>query len=64
MISDVIEQIFYYRALGLYETSTVKFGTYSVLEYLKINAPKDIANEIINIQPITKPVGQIFTLRD
>ena len=63
-VSDSVEQIFYYRALGLYETSTFKFGTYDVHEYLKITTPMEITNNIINIQPMTGPIGQIFTLRD
>lgn len=52
---ESIEKLFYYRVLGLYETATIIFGTSNVAEL--------IAREIVNVQPMTGNVAQIFTLR-
>jgi len=67
------EMLIYYR-LGLHETGYLMFGepflsvrddtlNTVILPIIRRVMPTVIANEIIGVQPMTGPVGQIHTLK-
>ena len=53
-----------YHQLGLPETGSIIFGyTGSVFDYIRIYVSNQMAETIIGSQPMTDPIGQIYTLR-
>ena len=72
MISNtkLIEKMWACYKLGLLETGYIKYGEIflkvrgpDILSAIKNVLPTLIANDIIGVQPMTGPIGQIHTLR-
>ncbi len=65
------EMIIYHK-LGLHETGYVIFGepflsirtNKVILPYIRRVMPAIMAKDIIGVQPMTGPIGKIFTLRN
>ena len=58
-----IQHIDVLNSLGLCETATIIYGTCDLFKYIKTHYAKVIADDIINVQPMTGSTGEIFTLR-
>ena len=56
-----LEQLYYYRALGLRETAIIKLGTDDIYQCIRMLHANEMAEQLLKIQPMDK-VGNIFVL--